>query len=224
MYHHIGLPAQDSKANERFLPALGAYASRDEADQFGIEWWRFAPDAPVPDLLREVAHVCFEVADLSQAIAGKDMLLDPVELEPGVTAAFVQFDGFPILFIEIGPKADGCWASRCAFEYHSVWQPRSSPHEKDVHLEDLKMYAAQHENEYGIGWVRYYDDAPYPDIVKRLAHVVFEVPDIQKAMTDRKVIIPANNPDAGLWVGFVEENGAPVEFIEVDRNVARAGV
>jgi hypothetical protein len=216
VYHHTGLPIAAQHDDERYLPALGAYVGSAETNEFGIQWWRFAANAPVPDLVRNLAHVGFKVGNLSQAILDKDILLGPVELEPGVTVAFIQVDGFPIQLIEAATGVNSFWTRQTAFQYHSIWQPRQTPHEKDVHLEKLKMFAAQPESDYGIGWVRYHSDAPYPDVVKSIAHVVFEVEDIEAAMHGRKVIIPANNPDTGLWVGFVEDDGAPIEFIQVN--------
>jgi hypothetical protein len=222
IYQHTGLPTDVRREDERYIAALGAFLSVAGTGEFGIEWWRFEENAPVPDLLRSLAHVSFKVVNLAKSIEGKDLLLGPIELEPSVAIAFIQFDGFPIQFIQIDPQASDIWAKEVAFNYHSVWQPRKTVHVKDVHLEKLKMYAAQYENDYGIGWVRYYDDAPYPDIVKNIAHVVYEVDEIETAMEGRTIIIPSNNPDAGLWVGFIEVDGAPVEFIQIDRATARA--
>ena len=38
---------------------------------------RFEPEAPVPELVRTVPHVAFEVDDLSAEIAGKEILSAP---------------------------------------------------------------------------------------------------------------------------------------------------
>lgn len=224
IYHHTGLPTKKQRPGEKFVASLGAYTSGYAASEYGIEWSRYAEGSQVPAQVRETAHVGFKVENLSAALKGKQVILDPVEVAPGIRVAFIEFDGFPIELIEVGEEVDASWHKPIALKYHSIWQPRETPHEKDVHLEDLKMYAAQHESEYGVGWVRYYPDAPYPEVVKKLAHVVFEVEDIGAAMDGRKVIIPANNPDKGLWVGFIEDDGAPVEFIQVDRDLARQGL
>jgi len=58
------------------------------------------------------------------------------------------------------------------------------------------------------------NDAPYPELVKTVPHVAFEVDDIQAAIKGKNVIIPPNSPSEGLVVAFIEENGAPVELMQ----------
>lgn len=49
---------------------------------------------------------------------------------------------------------------------------------------------------------RYWPDAPYPELVKRVAHVAFEVDDLDAALQGRKVIIAPNCPSKGVRVAF----------------------
>lgn len=91
----------------------------------------------------------------------------------------------------------------------------------EVHLPHLKMFVSGYgKNAYGIEWTRYEDDAPYPDIVKQYAHVAFEVEDIQAAIQGKKIIIEPNSPSPGVVVAFIEEMGAPIEFLQIDRRIA----
>lgn len=46
-------------------------------------------------------------------------------------------------------------------------------------------------------------------------HVAFEVDDIYEAIKGRKIIIEPNSPSKGITVAFIEENGAPIELIQV---------
>ena len=82
-------------------------------------------------------------------------------------------------------------------------------------LPHLKMTVSDHENNpFGIQWQRYWDNAPYPDLVKSVPHVAFEVDDLIAAIKGHKVIIRPNSPSEGLIVAFVEVNGAPVELMQ----------
>ncbi len=63
--------------------------------------------------------------------------------------------------------------------------------------------------------MRYEDDCLLPEIVKTIPHVAFEVNDIYEAIKGRKVIIEPNSPSEGNMVAFIEENGAPIEFIQI---------
>ena len=58
------------------------------------------------------------------------------------------------------------------------------------------------------------ENAPYPDLVKTVPHVAFEVDDLSAALAGHKVIIQPNSPSEGLLVAFVEVNGAPVELMQ----------
>jgi hypothetical protein len=54
-----------------------------------------------------------------------------------------------------------------------------------------------------------------PEIVKTVPHVAFEVENLAEAIKDKKVIIKPNSPSEGVLVAFIEENGVPIEFIQV---------
>ncbi len=65
---------------------------------------RFEPEARVPDLVRTVPHVAFEVDDLSAEIAGKEILIAPNSPSPGVTVAFIVEYGAPVEFLQLDKK------------------------------------------------------------------------------------------------------------------------
>ena len=50
---------------------------------------------------------------------------------------------------------------------------------------------------------------------ENIPHVAFEVDDVNQAIKDKKVIIAPNSPSEGVQVAFIEENGAPIEFIQI---------
>ena len=63
--------------------------------------------------------------------------------------------------------------------------------------------------------------APYPDLVKSMPHVAFEVDDMEEALKDQKVIIEPNCPSQGVTVVFIEVAGAPVELLQIDRTIRK---
>jgi hypothetical protein len=100
-------------------------------------------------------------------------------------------------------------------KYNHIGIPTTGRFEGEIDLPYLKMTVSDHENNpFGIQWQRYWEDAPYPDLVKSVPHVAFEVDDLAAALADQKVIIPPNSPSAGLTVAFIEVNGAPVELMQ----------
>lgn len=99
-YHHIGIPTTEVRDGERHLPELGMYVSGYETSPYGVEWMRFEENSPIPDLVRRVPHVAFEVDDLEEAIDGKDVLIEPNSPAEGVRVAFIVHNGAPIEFLE----------------------------------------------------------------------------------------------------------------------------
>jgi hypothetical protein len=98
-YHHIGIPTSERREGERLIEHYATFVSG-----YGIEWMRFEPEAPVPDLVRTVPHVAFEVDDLSAEIAGKELLIAPNSPSPGVTVAFIVENGAPVEFLQFDKK------------------------------------------------------------------------------------------------------------------------
>ena len=105
-------------------------------------------------------------------------------------------------------------------KYNHVGIPTSGSFEGEIPLPHLKITVSDHKNNpFGIQWQRYWEGATYPDLVKKVAHVAFEVDDLQAAIKGQKVIIEPNSPSRGVVVAFIEVNGAPVELLQVDRTI-----
>jgi hypothetical protein len=103
------------------------------------------------------------------------------------------------------------------YRYHHVGIPTTETRPGEVYLEQYKMFAAGFEqSRFGVEWLRFDDDCPMPELVKKVAHVAFVVDDLQAALAGEKVIIPPNSPSPGVTVAFIEHNGAPVEFLEFE--------
>jgi len=100
-------------------------------------------------------------------------------------------------------------------KFNHVGIPVTGNFEGEIDLPHLKMTVSDHENNpYGIQWQRYWDDAPYPELVKTVPHVAFVVQDLEAEILDKNIIIKPNSPSEGLIVAFIEVNGAPVELME----------
>jgi hypothetical protein len=103
-------------------------------------------------------------------------------------------------------------------KYHHIGIPTKTPIKGEKYLKNYKVYHYGYENsEFGIEWMRYEEDCPLPEIVKNISHIAFEVEDINEAIKGRKVIIEPNSPSDGNIVAFIEENGAPIEFIQIKK-------
>jgi hypothetical protein len=105
-------------------------------------------------------------------------------------------------------------------KYNHIGIPTTERFEGEIDLPHLKITVSDHANNpFGIQWQRYWDDAPYPVLVKTVPHVAFEVDDLKSALEGHNVIIPPNSPSPGVVVAFIEVNGAPIELLHVDRSI-----
>jgi hypothetical protein len=101
--------------------------------------------------------------------------------------------------------------------FNHVGIPTSGSFDGEIALPHLKITCSDHQdNPFGIQWMRYWDDAPYPELVKTVAHVAFEVDDLTAALEGHRVLIEPNSPSPGVSVAFIEVNGAPVELLQID--------
>ncbi len=100
-------------------------------------------------------------------------------------------------------------------KFNHIGIPTEDHFDGEIDLPHLKMTVSDHEsNPFGIQWQRYWEDAPYPDLVKTIPHVAFEVDDLGGALAGQKIIIQPNSPSDGIVVAFIEVNGAPVELMQ----------
>ena len=102
------------------------------------------------------------------------------------------------------------------YRYHHIGIPTKTPIKGEKYLEEYKIYHYGYEDsEFGIEWMRYEDDCNMPEIVKTLPHIAFEVDDLYEAIKGKKIIIEPNSPSEGNLVAFIEEDGAPIELIQI---------
>ncbi len=76
------------------------------ATPYGVQWMRFDSDCPLPELVKTVPHVAFEVDDLDAAISGKHVIICPNEPSDGVRVAFIEEAGAPIELLQITSRSD----------------------------------------------------------------------------------------------------------------------
>jgi len=110
-YHHLGIPTAVKREGETYLPQFKMYVSGYETSPYRIQWMRFEPDSPLPELVKMIPHVAFQVDDLLQALIGKQILIEPNSPTEGVSVAFIVDDGAPVELLQIqrieGTVGDG---------------------------------------------------------------------------------------------------------------------
>ncbi len=70
---------------------------------------------------------------------------------------------------------------------------------------------------YGIEWMRFEDDSPVADLVRRVPHLAFEVDDLEAALEGKDLLGPLSSPSHGVRVAMILHDGIPIELLEFDR-------
>jgi hypothetical protein len=99
-YHHLGIPTTEKHEGEEYLAQFKTYVSGFATSPYGIEWMRYEPDAPLPELVKTVPHIAFEVDDLDRELEGKEIIIPPNSPSEGVTVAFISDNGAPVEFLQ----------------------------------------------------------------------------------------------------------------------------
>jgi len=99
-YHHIGIPTHEIQENEIYLEKYKFFCTDHTSNPYGIQWMRYEPDCPLPEIVQRIPHVAFEVENLQKALEDKQILIEPNSPSEGVLVAFILEDGAPVELIE----------------------------------------------------------------------------------------------------------------------------
>lgn len=100
-YHHLGIPAKTPRAGEVYLAAYKCWHCGYGNSEFGIEWMRYEADCPLPEIVKTIPHIAFEVDDIYKAIKGRKVIIEPNSPSKEFVVAFIEVDGAPIELIEV---------------------------------------------------------------------------------------------------------------------------
>jgi hypothetical protein len=111
--------------------------------------------------------------------------------------------------------------SKKGMRYHHMGIPTDQPRQNEKYLEEYKMYVSGFDtSEYGIEWMRFEKESPVSEIIKRIPHIAFEVDNLYTAVEGKVLIGKIGSPSKGVRVAMILENGAPLEFLEFDKNIS----
>ena len=103
-YHHIGVPTDIPRHDEKYIPEYKMYVSGFSSSPYGVEWMRFEPDSPLPEIIRTLPHIAFEVDDLDAALQGREIIFPPGSPSDGVRSAMILHNGAPVELITFAKK------------------------------------------------------------------------------------------------------------------------
>ncbi len=74
-YHHLGIPTNKPIEGEVYLKDYKIYHYGYEESEYGIEWMRYEQDCQLPEIVKTMPHIAFEVDDIYAAIRGKKVII-----------------------------------------------------------------------------------------------------------------------------------------------------
>ncbi|AIY15177.1 hypothetical protein [Cellulophaga baltica] len=103
-FSHIGIPTSEEKEWDGFYEPGKIHYTKFNKDEYQIEWVKFDADSPMPELVRTIPHVAYVVANMEDALQGKDILVDIFSPGEGVRVAFIKHNGAPVEFMEVASQ------------------------------------------------------------------------------------------------------------------------
>lgn len=103
-YNHVGIPTKKKMKNEQYLPDYDVYHVGYEENPFNIEWMRYGKNCNLPDIVKKLPHVAFEVDDLQEALKGQEVIIQPNSPSEGIIVAFILVNDAPVELMQFIPK------------------------------------------------------------------------------------------------------------------------
>ena len=99
-FNHFGNIVEKPLTEMNHYPDLKIWTSDFSKNEFRIERVCFDDGSDYHPLIKEKAHVCFEVEDIYDAVKGRKILKEPTKFGD-VTFSFIEENGVPIEFFEL---------------------------------------------------------------------------------------------------------------------------
>jgi hypothetical protein len=99
-YHHTGIPSQQPRKKEQYIPQYKMHVSGFPDSPYGIEWMRFEPDSPISKIVQTVPHVAFEGDDIELELKDKQVISKVCSPVKGIKVAMILHNGCPIELIQ----------------------------------------------------------------------------------------------------------------------------
>ena len=89
-FHHFGVPTSASLKGADYIKDGGVYVTDAQTHPYHVEFLKFDPDSPMPELIKTTPHIAFMVDSVDQAIEGKDIVCQPFDANPTLRVAFFR--------------------------------------------------------------------------------------------------------------------------------------
>jgi hypothetical protein len=100
-------------------------------------------------------------------------------------------------------------------EFDHIGVPAAAKRDGMRFLESKRLWlTSPGDHPYRVEWLWYEPDSSEAELIRTTPHVAYRVESLEEAMAGKNVIAEAFDVFAEVRVGFIEVDGAPVEFVE----------
>lgn len=99
-FSHVGMPTTEKRENEKYFPDLDLYLTEHDKHEFHVEFLRFGKNSKMPEIVRKMPHIAFEVDDMDEAIKGREVVIQPSQSSKG-KMAFILVDGALVELLQL---------------------------------------------------------------------------------------------------------------------------
>jgi hypothetical protein len=100
-------------------------------------------------------------------------------------------------------------------EFDHVGIPARAKREGMRYLESKLLWlTSPSDHPYRVEWLWYEEGSPEAELVRTLPHAAFRVDSLDEAMAGQRVVSEPFDVFGEVRVGFIEVDGAPIEFVE----------
>ncbi len=110
--------------------------------------------------------------------------------------------------------------SEWGWRYHHAGIPTGLRFENERYLPEYGFYVSGFDTSpYGIEWMRFEENSPVHEIIRKVPHIAFEVDDLEIELSrpGLSLLSPPNSPGQGVRVAMIIHNGAPIELIQFEK-------
>lgn len=100
-------------------------------------------------------------------------------------------------------------------EFDHIGVPAPAKREDMRYLESKRLWLTSPSNHpYRVEWLWYEPDSPEVELIRTVPHVAYRVDSLEEAMAAGPVLAEPFDVFGLVRVGFIEVDGAPVEFVQ----------
>ena len=100
-FDHMGVPTTQKQPKERYVQRTHVWVTDPHEHPFAVEFLRYEPDSPSPQVLKEQCHIAFHVDSIAEESKGLTVLQEPFASVAGhVVGFYLTPDGVPVELME----------------------------------------------------------------------------------------------------------------------------